>query len=126
MTTIQAGFLVPIFIDEVLPGDTFSLNSTIFATLLTSLVPAMDNLVLSTQYWFVPNRLVWTDWEHFCGSQDNPGDSISFTIPQLGPAFSSAPMTLPDFFGVPVNVNVGGTAGFLSALPFRAYNLTIS
>lgn len=123
MTTFQAGFLVPFFVDEVLPGDTFSLNSTIFARLLTSLVPAMDNLQLSTQFFFVPNRLVWTNWEKFCGAQTNPGDSISFLIPQMGPHYTSAPMTISDYFGLPVNVELGGTAGNLSALPFRAYNL---
>nr|DAE90377.1 MAG TPA: Capsid protein [Microviridae sp.] len=120
--TCQASQIVPIFVDEVLPGDTFSLNSTIFARLATPIVPAMDNLEVTTQFFFVPNRLVWDNWEKFCGAQDNPGDSISYTIPQIGPAASFAVMTLPDYMGLAPGFNYGGTAGYLSALPFRAYN----
>ena len=125
-TTCQASGLVPIFLDEVLPGDTFALNSTIFARVATPLVPAMDNLELSTQYFFVPNRLVWSNWEKFMGAQDNPGDSISFTIPQVsgGAGTSYAAMSLGDYFGLGnLGGNVGGSAGYCSALPFRAYNL---
>ena len=124
-TTCQASVLVPIFLDEVLPGDTFALNSTIFARMATSLVPAMDNLEVTTQYFFVPNRLVWTNWEKFMGAQTNPGDSISYTIPQHsgGAGVSYAAMTLGDYFGLGNIGNVGGSAGYCSALPFRAYNL---
>lgn len=125
-TTMQAGNLVPIFLDEVLPGDTFALNSTIFARMGTSVVPAMDNLEVCTQYFFVPNRLVWTHWEKFMGAQDNPGDSISFTIPQNsgGAGISYASMSLGDYFGIGnLPGNLGGSAGFCSALPFRCYNL---
>lgn len=122
--TCQAGGLVPIFVDEVLPGDTFNLNSTIFARLTTPVVPAMDNMEVTTQFFFVPNRLIWSNWEKFCGAQTNPGDSISYTIPQIGPAFSFAVMTLYDYMGLPGGgaLNFGGTAGYLNALPFRAYN----
>lgn len=122
-TTCQASNLVPMFLDEVLPGDTFALNSTIFVRMGTSLVPAMDNLELSTQYFFVPNRLVWTNWEKFCGSQDNPGDSISYTIPQMNASTYGA-MSLGDYLGLGnLAGNVGGTASKCSALPFRCYNL---
>lgn len=123
-TTCQASVLVPMFLDEVLPGDTFSLNSTIFARLSTPIVPAMDNLELTTQYFFVPNRLLWENWERFCGAQDDPGDSIAFTIPQIYNAAgtSYAAMTLGDYFGLGnLGGNVGGSAGPCSALPFRAY-----
>lgn len=123
-TTCQASVLVPMFLDEVLPGDTFALNSTIFARLSTPVVPAMDNLEMTTQYFFVPNRLLWTNWEKFMGAQDNPGDSISYTIPQLynaaGTSFAS--MTLGDYFGLAnLGGNISGSAGYCSALPFRAY-----
>lgn len=124
-TTCQASTLVPIFLDEVLPGDTFALNSTIFARMGTSVVPPMDGLEVSTQYFFVPNRLVWTNWEKFMGAQDNPGDSISFTIPQMAIG-TFATMTLGDYFGLGNMVgggSVGGSAGYCSALPFRAYHL---
>lgn len=130
MTTLNAGELVPFFLDEVLPGDTYSVNSTIFARLMTSLVPAMDTLVISTQFFFVPNRLVWNNWEKFCGAQDNPGDSISFTIPQMI-ARGWSKGSLGDYFGLPsqadsgpqVGIQVGGANSFCSALPFRAYAL---
>jgi len=124
-TTCQASTLVPMFLDEVLPGDTFSLNSTIFARMGTSVVPPMDGLEVSTQYFFVPNRLVWTNWEKFMGAQDNPGDSISFTIPQMAIG-TFATMSLGDYFGLGNMVgggSVGGAAGYCSALPFRAYHL---
>lgn len=127
-TTCQASKIVPIFLDEVLPGDTFSLNSTIFARMGTSLVPPMDNLELTTQFFFVPNRLVWTNWEKFMGAQTNPGDSISYTIPQNsgGAGTTYATMSLGDYFGLGNMVgggSVGGSAGYCSALPFRCYNL---
>lgn len=120
--TCQASALVPIFLDEVLPGDSFRLNSTIFARLATPLVPLMDNMVVETQYFFAPMRLLWNNAEKFFGAQDNPGDSISYTIPQIGPAASFAVMTLPDYMGLPPGPNYGGTAGFLNALPFRMAN----
>lgn len=125
-TTGQASVLIPFFLDEVIPGDTFTLNSTIFARLSTPIVPAMDNLELTTQYFFVPNRLVWANWEKFMGAQDNPGDSIAYTLPQLtnaaGTSFAS--MTLGDYFGLAnKGGNIGGSAGDCQVLPFRAYNL---
>lgn len=125
-TTCQASYLIPIYLEQdVLPGDTFALNSTIFARMSTPLVPAMDNLELTTQYFFVPNRLLWTNWEKFMGSQDNPGDSISYTVPQVsgGAGTSFAAMSLGDYLGLGnLGGNVGGSAGYCSGLPFRAYN----
>lgn len=122
-TTCQASSLIPMFLDEVLPGDTFALNSTIFARMGTSLVPAMDNLEVSTQYFFVPCRLVWTNWEKFMGAQDNPGDSISYTIPQMAASTYGA-MGLGDYLGLGnLAGNVGGTASKCNSLPFRCYNL---
>ena len=81
-TTFNAGYLVPIFCDEVLPGDTFNLHLSAFARLATPIKPFMDNLYFDTFFFFVPNRLVWTHWPHFNGQQDNPGDSTAYTIPQ--------------------------------------------
>jgi len=80
-TTFDAGYLVPVFVDEVLPGDTFNLRMTAFARLATPLFPIMDNLHLDSFFFFIPNRLVWTNWVKFMGEQDNPGDSISFVVP---------------------------------------------
>ena len=81
-TTFDAGYLIPVFVDEVLPGDTFNLRMTAFARLSTPLFPVMDNMKLSSFFFFVPNRLVWTNWKRFMGEQDNPADSISYVVPQ--------------------------------------------
>jgi hypothetical protein len=80
-TTFDAGHLVPMFTDEVLPGDTFNLRTTAFARLATPLFPLMDNMFMETHYFFVPNRLLWDNFKKFHGQQDNPADSIDFTVP---------------------------------------------
>lgn len=119
-TTFDAGQLVPVFVDEVLPGDTFNLRMNVFARLATPLTPFMDNLFLDSHFFFVPYRLLWTNWEKFNGEQVNPGDSTDFLIPQVAMPVGGYPEnTLMDYFGVPVNVS-----GFnVSALPSRAYGL---
>ena len=76
-TTFNAGWLIPIFVDEVLPGDTFNLRMNAFARLATPIKPFMDNLFFDTFFFFVPNRLLWDHWEQFNGSQNNPGDSTA-------------------------------------------------
>ena len=78
-TTFDSGQLVPIFVDEALPGDTFNLRASLFGRMATPLKPIMDNLFLETFFFFVPNRLVWDNWERFNGEQDNPQDSTDFT-----------------------------------------------
>lgn len=124
-TTFDAGYLVPIFVDEVLPGDSFKLNLTAFARLATPIVPVMDNLHLETFFFFVPNRLIWNNWQKFMGEQINPGDSISYVVPQqVCPAGGYAINSLQDYFGLPTAGQV--TAGLTvshNALPLRAYNL---
>ena len=82
-TTFDAGYLVPIFVDEALPGDTFNLRMNAFARLATPIKPIMDNLYLDTFFFAVPIRLIWDNWEKFNGAQDAPADSISFTVPQI-------------------------------------------
>ena len=124
-TTFGAGYLVPVYVDEVLPGDTFKLRMTAFARLATPIFPIMDNLVLESFFFFVPNRLVWSNWQKMMGQQDNPGDSISFVIPQqVSPASGYAVGSLQDYFGLPTvgQVHAGSTVSH-SALPLRAYNL---
>lgn len=124
-TTFDAGYLVPVYLDEVLPGDTFSLRMTAFARLSTPLFPVMDNLHLDSFFFFVPNRLVWNNWQKFMGEQTDPGDSISFTIPQVVcPAGGYAINSLQDYMGLPTVGQVGGAATVShSALYARAYNL---
>lgn len=124
-TTFNAGYLVPIFVDEVLPGDTFSVRATLFARMATPLYPLMDNLHLDTFFFFVPNRLLWENWRKFMGEQDNPGDSISFTIPQqVSPVGGYDVGSLQDYMGLPTvgQVDAQGTVSH-SALWTRAYNL---
>ncbi len=124
-TTFDAGYLVPVYVDEVLPGDTFNLNMTAFARLSTPLYPIMDNMVLDSFFFFVPNRLIWDNWQKFMGQQTNPGDSISYVIPQqVSPTSGYAIGSLQDYMGLPTlgQVTVGNTVSH-SAQWTRAYNL---
>jgi len=105
-TTFDAGLLIPIYVDEALPGDTFNAQLTAFARLATPLHPYMDNLFIDTHFFFVPNRLIWDNWEKFNGAQDNPGDSTDFLVPQM-PAPASvgyAANTLSDYMGIPTEI----------------------
>jgi len=119
-TTFNSGYLVPIFCDEVLPGDTFNLNMTGFARMATPIFPVMDNLHLDTHFFFVPNRLIWSNFQKFCGEQTNPGDSTSFVVPySTAPVGGYAVGSLQDYLGLPPLV-----AGYQhNALFTRAYNL---
>lgn len=119
-TTFDAGYLVPLFVDEALPGDTFSLSLTAFGRLATPIAPIMDNLYLSTFFFAVPIRLIWNNWEKFNGAQDDPGDSVDFLVPQMvSPGGGYLENTLSDYFGLPTKV-----AGIThSSLWHRAYNL---
>ena len=120
-TTFDAGFLVPFYIDEVLPGDTFNCRAHLFARLATPIVPMMDNMYLETFYFAVPIRLLWNNWERFNGAQDDPGDSTDFLIPEIvPPAGGWQAETLSDYFGLPTKVS--GLTGICSFW-HRAYNL---
>lgn len=120
-TTFDSAFLVPVFVDEALPGDTFNVSASMFARLATPAVPIMDNLHLDCFFFAVPNRLLWDNWQKFCGEQDNPGDSTDYLVPVvLGPAGGFSPHTLADYFGVPTGRPFGPA---YSALFARAYNL---
>ncbi|AZL82834.1 major capsid protein [Apis mellifera associated microvirus 14] len=124
-TTIDAGYLVPIYCQEMLPGDSFNLKATIFARLSTPLFPIMDNMHVSTFFFFVPARLVWANWKKFMGEQDNPGDSTSYVIPKTtSPAGGYAVNSLYDYMGLPTagQVTAGQTITH-NVLPLRAYNL---
>lgn len=124
-TTFDAGYLIPIYVDEVLPGDTWSLKMTAFCRLSTPIVPVMDNLHLDSFFFFVPNRLIWDNWQKFMGEQLNPGDSISYLIPQVvSPAGGFAVNSIYDYMGLPTVGQVGGAATIsVAALHTRAYNL---
>jgi hypothetical protein len=131
-TTFDADYLIPILVDDIIPGDTFNVNCSFVARLSTPLYPIMDNLYLETFFFFVPYRLVWNNWEKFCGAQDDPGDSISYTIPVLtgaNDANKTGEGSLWDYFGLPLDTGAGGPTHIdpddvvVSALPWRAYTL---
>jgi hypothetical protein len=124
-TTFDAGYLVPVYVDEVLPGDTFNLNMTAFARLSTPLFPIMDNMHLESFFFFVPNRLIWDNWQKFMGQQTNPSDSISYVIPQqVSPANGYTIGSLQDYMGLPTvgQVTATKTVSHCAFWP-RAYNL---
>jgi hypothetical protein len=124
-TTFDAGYLVPVYVDEMLPGDTFRLNMTAFARLATPIYPVMDNMHLDSFFFFVPNRLIWSNWQKFMGQQTNPGDSISYVVPQqVSPSGGYAIGSLQDYMGLPTVGQVSNT-GTVSHCAFwpRAYNL---
>ena len=125
-STFDAGYLIPVFVDEMLPGDTFSIHMTAFLrTASAMLYPVMDNLKLSSFFFFVPNRLVWTNWVKMMGEQDNPGDSISYTVPTCtSPVNGYAVNSLQDYLGLPTvgQLAAGNTFTHDNLIP-RAYNL---
>ena len=117
-TTFDAGDLIPIFVDEALPGDTLNLKTAAFARLATPIFPVMDTMTMDFFFFSVPNRLVWDNWEKFCGAQDDPGDSTDFMIPQMlgiNPNWTK----LTAYFGLPQ----GGGQTNVNSLHHRAYNL---
>ena len=118
-TTFDAGYLVPFYVDEVLPGDSFKADCSVFARLATPIVPIMDNMYLETFFFFVPTRLLWDHWQAMNGEQENPDDSTDYLVPTVSGTNVST-TTLWDYFGLPTNVAKALT---VSALPFRAYNL---
>ena len=119
-TTFNAGKLVPIFVDEALPGDTMSLSMSTFARLNTLLHPILDNLHLDVHFFAVPIRLVWDNFAKFMGEQKSPGDSTDFLVPQVqAPALGWAVHSVGDYFGIPTEVFPLKS----NALHFRALNL---
>ena len=119
-TTFDEGYLVPILVDEILPGDTVNLGATLFTRMATLMSPIMDNLYIDTFFFFVPERLVWENFQRMCGEQDNPDDSTDFIFPTItAPTGGWKPQSLADYFGIPTNIeNLE-----VRAEPFRCYNL---
>jgi len=119
-TTFDAGYLVPIYVDEALPGDTVTLQMHTFSRLSTPVVPMMDNLFCDSFFFAVPVRLLWNNWHKFNGEQENPGDSTDFLVPQMtSPAGGYAYGSLSDYFGIPTGVANLSHCSFWH----RAYNL---
>lgn len=124
-TTFNSGLLIPVYVDEVLPGDTFNLNMTAFSRLATPLFPVMDNMYMDSFFFFVPNRLIWDNWQKFMGEQDKPGDSISYIIPtSTSPTGGYATNSLHDYMGLPTVGQLDSTKTYTHAnLWQRGYNL---
>lgn len=123
-TTFNSGKLIPVFVDEVLPGDTTRMSVNYFARLATPIKPIMDNIYLDWFFFFVPNRLVWEHWQNFCFEQEDPGDSTDYVIPSITATGNSGNAyigSLWDYFGLPVNTS--GNLSGISALPFRGVYL---
>lgn len=123
-TTFNSGKLIPVFVDEVLPGDTTRMSVNYFARLATPIKPIMDNIYLDWFFFFVPNRLVWEHWQNFCFEQEDPGDSTDYVIPTVtgtGNSENAYIGSLWDYFGLPVNTS--GNLSGISALPFRGVYL---
>ncbi len=125
-TSFNAGDIVPFFLEEVLPGDTFNVKSSKVVRMQTLLTPMMDNVYLDTYYFFVPNRLVWKHWKEFNGENTESAwiPETKYEVPQItAPAGTGwAVGTIADYFGIPTGVpNLS-----VSALPFRAYALIMN
>lgn len=123
-TTFDSGKLIPVFVDEVLPGDTTRMSVNYFARLATPIKPIMDNIYLDWFFFFVPNRLVWEHWQNFCFEQEDPDDSTDYVIPTVtatGNSKNAYIGSLWDYFGLPVNTS--GNLSGISALPFRGVYL---
>lgn len=124
-TSFNTGAIVPFYVDEVLPGDTFSVDTSKVVRLQTLITPMMDNMYLDTYYFFVPNRLVWSHWKEFCGENtESPWiPQTEYSIPQLtAPEGGFAVGTIADYMGIPTGVE--GLS--VNALPFRAYALIMN
>ena len=122
-TTFDAGKLIPFYVDEVLPGDTFNVKSHLFGRLATPLTPVMDNMYLDTHYFFVPNRLIWNNFQKFMGEQENPDDTTDYLVPQLVDDGNTGFIEggIEDYFGLPIASQATGLS--VNALWHRAYNL---
>lgn len=123
-TTFNSGKLIPVFVDEVLPGDTTRMSVNYFARLATPVKPIMDNIYLDWFFFFVPNRLVWDHWQNFCFEQENPDDRTDYVIPTTmanDNTNNTYVGSLWDYFGLPINTS--GTISGINALPFRAVYL---
>lgn len=141
-TSFNVGQVIPFYIDEVIPGDTHNITTSIVARLQTLLTPVMDNMYLDTYYFFVPMRLLWSHWKNFCGENEQgpwTKDQIKYTVPYLNYPYEEetpegtipagfASGSIADYMGVPVgrSVSIGSDSrNKPSALPFRAYALVI-
>lgn len=127
-TTFNSGLLIPLYLEEILPGDTVSMRASFFGRLQTLDFPILDNIYFDTFWFFCPNRLLWANWAKFLGAQTDPGDSIDFSIPILSedePGSGTFEVgSIADYFGLPLGDVISANGGQdINCLPFRMYNL---
>ena len=124
-TSFNVGEIIPFYVDEVLPGDTFKVKTSKVVRLQTMLTPMMDNVYLDTYFFFVPNRLTWNHWKQFNGENTESAwlPETSYEVPQItAPSGGWNVGTIADYFGIPTGVaNLS-----VNALPFRAYALIMN
>lgn len=122
--SFNTGEIIPFYVDEVLPGDTFDLDTAKVVRMQSLITPVMDNIYLDTYYFFVPNRLVWEHWREFCGENTESAwiPTTEYSLPQItAPSGGWQIGTIADYMGIPTGVdNIS-----VNALPFRAYALII-
>lgn len=127
--TMNAGQLIPFYVDEVLPGDTFSIDQAAIIRMTTPIFPVMDNCYMDIYYFYIPNRIIWDNFKRFMGENDKGPwvQSQEYTIPQVritGTADKPAPYegSIMDYMGIPTKVSKDANNVFsINALPFRAY-----
>ena len=123
--THDSEFIVPILLQEILPGDTISCSTTAFMRLATPLKPIMDTITADVHYFFVPNRLIWDNWQFFMGERNDPTDDpTTVSVPQIAVDLDIQIQSggLPDYFGLPL-VDSRNTDTTVNTLPFRGYEL---
>lgn len=124
-TTFDAGELIPFYVDEVLPGDTFDVQTSMVVRMPSLQTPVMDNLYVDTYFFFVPNRLTWEHWKEFQGENTQSAwiPEVEYSIPQLeAPVNGWISHSIADYMGIPIDVdNIS-----VNALPFRALGLIIN
>lgn len=123
-TSFNAAAIIPVYCEEVLPGDVFKGKMTAFVRMATPVFPVMDNIYLESFFFFVPNRLVWSNWPKLMGERKNPTDSISYQVPVItSPVGGFAECSIYDYLGLPVAPQLVGATVSVNALPLRGINL---
>lgn len=126
-TTLNTGDLIPFDVMEVLPGDTFNVETNTLTRLQTLITPLMDDMYLDTYYFFVPNRLVWEHWKEFNGENTKSSwyPTTTYTVPKIlvtAEELTNSRNTIIDYMGFPVQ-SLKKDSALINALPIRAYNL---
>lgn len=129
--TLNAGKLIPFYVDEVLPGDTFSIDQAAIIRMTTPIFPVMDNCYMDIYYFFAPNRILWKNWKRFMGENDTGpwAQTQEYTVPRIRiykDSRNAVPLegSLMDYMGIPTKVCKDANTEFeVNALPFRAYTM---